>query len=128
MQIYACHASEPRLSWTLEAPEASLVDGDGHALAKHYAGPTWESLADGSKVMASKISAYSGDPSAIPLLLLKASSHEGAGRMSDVSYIQRLATRRGLPPSAGCDAAHVGDVIRVEYAATYYFYRPEAAP
>jgi hypothetical protein len=122
VQIYACQASDGGFGWSLKAPEASLADGSGQAVVKHYAGPTWEWLADGSKLMATKVAAFTEDAAAIPALLLKASSHEGQGRMSDVSYVQRLATRQGLAPSAGCDAAHAGAVARIDYTATYYFY------
>jgi len=123
VQIYACQAAEAGFAWTLNAPEATLADRQGQIVVKHYAGPTWEWLADGSKVEASKLQAFSDDAGSIPKLLLKVNKHEGQGRLSDVTYIQRLATTRGLAPATGCDAAHLDAVERVEYTATYYFYR-----
>lgn len=44
--------------------------------------------------------------------------------MAKVSYIQRLETVGGLAPASGCDAEHVGAVLRVPYEAVYYFYKP----
>jgi hypothetical protein len=123
VQIYACQAAAGGYAWTFTAPEASLLDCRGNVVVSHYAGPTWESVADHSKVVAAKVAGFTDDPSAIAELLLQASSHEGEGRMADVTYIQRLDTTGGLAPSAGCDAEHVGDVARVDYTATYYFYR-----
>lgn len=123
VQIYACQAQDSGVAWALQGPEASLTDRSGQAQVKHYAGPTWEWSSDGSKVKATKVAGFSADAGAIPLLLLKVSAHEGQGQMSDVSYIQRLATQKGVAPSAGCDASHVGQQVRVDYAATYYFYR-----
>ena len=64
--------------------------------------------------------AITADPTAIPELLLKAVSHSGDGRMSGVTYVQRLDTVGGLAPTAGCDTA--GATARVDYTATYYFY------
>ena len=126
VQIYGCQAATGGYAWTFQAPEATLVDHRGRAVIKHYAGPTWESIADGSKVIASKVDEFTDDPSAIPELLLKATPQSDTGRMSEVTYIQRLETTGGRAPSTGCDADHVGAVARVDYTATYYFY--EAKP
>jgi hypothetical protein len=123
VKIYVCQAAAGGFAWTFKAPQAALVDRHAHVLAKHYAGPTWESVPDGSKVVAEKIREFTDDPRSIPALLLKANAHEGEGRMSSVSYIQRLETSGGVSPADGCDAQHVSAVARVAYAATYYFYR-----
>jgi len=123
VQIYACQAAANGYAWTFLAPEASLFDCRGKVVVSHYAGPTWKSVTDESSVVAAKVAGFTDDPSAIPELLLEATSHEGKGRMADVTYIQRLETTGGLAPSSGCDAEHVGDLARVDYTATYYFYR-----
>lgn len=86
---------------------------------KHYAGPTWESK-DGSTVVGAKVAAFTAEPTVIPELLLQAVSHTGDGRMSEVTYIQRLDTVAGLAPATGCDATTVGASARVDYTATYY--------
>jgi uncharacterized protein DUF3455 len=128
VQIYACKATTTATAttyaWVFQAPEATLYGRRGKIEGKHYAGPTWESK-DGSTVVGSKVAAFTADPTAIPELLLKAVSNTGDGRMSDVTYIQRLSTVGGLAPSSGCDAAAAaaGATARVDYTATYYFYR-----
>ncbi len=43
--------------------------------------------------------------------------------MAGVTYVQRLDTTGGLAPATGCDASHVGDTARIDYTATYYFYK-----
>ena len=51
-QIYRCgeKAGQPRqFAWTLNRPEADLLDADGHVIGRHFKGPAWES-SDGSKV------------------------------------------------------------------------------
>ena len=124
VQIYACQATATGHGWVFQAPEADLFR-DGHHVGTHYAGPTWE-FQDGSKVVGARVSGFTPDPSAIPWLLLRAASHEGDGLMSTVTYIQRLDTVAGIAPTSGCDAAHVGEVARVDYTTRYVFYK--AAP
>jgi len=126
VQIYGCEATANGYAWAFRAPEASLFDRRGRLVVKHYAGPTWESVADQSKVVAKKLAEFSAHADSIPELLLQATTHDGAGVMDDVSYIQRLDTEGGLAPSSGCDAAHLGAIARVDYTATYFFSRPKA--
>jgi hypothetical protein len=126
VQIYVCRADATGVfSWTFTAPEATLYGCGGEA-GTHYAGPTWEAL-DGSKVVAARVAGHSPDPSAIPELLLQATAHEAAGLMANVTYIQRLETTGGLAPATGCDAGHLGEISRIDYTATYYFYRARRA-
>jgi hypothetical protein len=39
---------------------------------------------------------------AIPELLLKTTENHGAGQFGSVTYVQRLATKGGLPPKGRC--------------------------
>jgi FtsP/CotA-like multicopper oxidase with cupredoxin domain len=126
VQIYACAAkgNQPTaFDWAFRAPEAALVDRSGRAIGKHYAGPTWESV-DGSTVVGDVKARDPGpDPSAIPWLLLTAKSSTGTGVFTQTKSIQRLKTVGGAAPSQACGATNVGEVARVPYTATYYFYR-----
>jgi hypothetical protein len=122
VQIYACTAtSTSTFAWVFQAPSATLYNEGGQVAATHYAGPTWQAN-DGSTVVGAKIAAYTPNPLAIPWLLLRAASHTGDGRMAKVTYVQRLDTTGGMAPATGCDASHVGDLARVDYTATYFFY------
>jgi hypothetical protein len=118
-QIYRCNGT----AWTFVAPEADLFNARGRFKGTHYAGPTWEAL-DGSKVVAARVAGETVDATAIPWLLLGASTHEGNGRMARVSYIQRIDTTGGLAPTTGCDAEHVGLERAIDYTAIYNFYAP----
>jgi hypothetical protein len=124
-QIYNCAAKpgSAGFEWTLKAPDAVLMDASGKPAIKHFAGPTWQAN-DGSKVVG-EIAARADAPGgqAIPWLLLKAKSHEGTGEFAAVTYIQRIDTKGGLAPTAGCDAAHVGQEQKVPYTAVYVFYK-----
>jgi len=123
-QIYACTAKtgSPVYEWVLKGPDAELFDAHGEKIGRHFAGPTWE-IADGSRVVG-EVMERSAAPGAIPLLLLRAKSNDGAGMLANVRYIQRLDTAGGVAPQAGCDAEHAGDEARVSYAANYDFYGP----
>src|SRR5258705_923879 len=121
VQIYGCQLTATGPAWVFQAPEARLLNRGGHVVGTHYVGPTWESK-DGSKVVGAKVAGVVVDATAIPWLLLSPASHEGNGRMDDITFIQRLDTAGGLAPTTGCDADHVGAVARVDYAATYFFY------
>ena len=92
-------------------------------LGKHYGGPTWESD-DGSKVVGQVLEKVdSGEPSAIPWLLLAAKSSSGSGVFERVKNIQRLNTAGGKAPSAAsCSRDVAGAEARVPYQATYVFF------
>lgn len=121
-QIYTCKQQSGQYAWTLKAPEAQLLDEKGQVLGRHFAGPTWE--ANDKSAVTGKMIAHADSPEkdAIPWLLLAAVDHSGNGLMSKVSYIQRLNTRGGKAPAAGCDEAHIGAETRVSYTADYLFY------
>ena len=125
VQIYECRQSPEggsQFAWTLHAPAAELADRSGKEVGRHYEGPTWEAN-DGSKVVGELVARDPGPvSSAVPWLLLRATSTAGKGIFTKVKFIQRLNTVGGLPPQTGCDSAHVGQRARVAYSADYYFY------
>ncbi len=124
-QIYACQAgpdNEGKFEWVLEKPRADLLDEQGKKIGRHYEGPTWEA-ADGSKVVGEvhqRATAPRSD--AVPWLLLKTKAAADAGTFRGVTYIQRVNTVGGVAPDGGCDKAHVGKEVAIDYQADYYFY------
>ena len=122
-QIYVCGAN----AWVLDRPQADLYGEKGDVIGKHYKGPVWEAT-DGSKV-SGRVQERANAPkaNAIPWLLLKAASHEGAGTFAGISYIQRVDTEGGAAPAAGCDKSHAGAELAVDYQATYIFYGAQNA-
>jgi len=122
-QIYTCQpAADGKFVWTYKAPEAELHDNMGAILGYHSAGPTWK-LDDGSGVKG-KVVAKADQPDTIPWLLVTVTDHTGAGALSSVDTIQRLNTKNGLPPAAGCDASTQNKETKSAYTADYYFYAP----
>lgn len=125
VQIYTCKAKADNsgFEWTFIAPEAVLLDNANAQVGTHYAGPTWEGN-DKSKVVGERVaSVNSPDSSAIPWLLLKAKSTEGAGVFSKTTFIQRLETTGGKVPGTGCDASKLESESRVNYTAIYAYFK-----
>jgi hypothetical protein len=126
-QVYVCGsgaADKGHFEWTLEKPDAVLINEQGTIVGKHYAGPAWEA-SDGSTVtgqVQQRVDAPGG--AAIPWLLLKTASHQGQGTFARVAFIQRVDTVGGLAPAGGCDKSKAGDHVAVDYRAIYYFYAP----
>ena len=125
-QIYTCKEQNGQYSWTPKGPDAQLFDKHGKLIGRHFLGPTWE-LNDKSAVTG-KIIQHVDAPykDAVPWLLLEAVSHSGNGKLSNVAFIQRINTRGGKPPEAGCDASSPGKEARSPYTATYRFFRSKA--
>jgi hypothetical protein len=120
VQIYRWNGA----SWVFVAPVANLYSDAGYhgQVGTHYAGPTWESNS-GSKVVASRVDGCTPDPTAIPWLLLKTVSTDGPGIFKKVTFIQRVNTTGGLPPTSA--GVNIGEEKRVPYTAEYYFYRAQ---
>ena len=128
VQMYRCQATASGgYAWVFLAPEADLLDQQGHIKGSHYVGPTWEAL-DGSTVVGARVNGLTVDPTAIPWLLLRAVSTTGDGRMTPVTFIHRVDTTAGLAPTGGCDADHVGEQADIDYTATYHFYKATGQP
>ena len=130
VQIYQCTASGTAYTWTLQGPEADLLDSKTFAaVGKHGAGPSWAWI-DGSSVTGKVLEQQpSGDATAnIPWLLLQATSTGANGALSTVNYVRRSDTDGGIPAAAGCSEATVNTVTRVPYKAVYTFYAPAAKP
>jgi hypothetical protein len=116
-QVYECKED----AWALRGPEATLKSDHGDPIGRHFSGPTW-AFDDGSQVtgaVAQKSDAPR--PDAIPWLLLRATSHAGAGMLARVTSIQRVDTQGGKAPPGACAGQAP---LSVPYSATYYFYAP----
>ncbi|MCU7730729.1 DUF3455 domain-containing protein [Actinoplanes sp. KI2] len=98
-------------------PEAQLIGTGGRV--HHFAGPSWQSLRDGSLVTATKVKSAPPKDGAIPELLLQVVSHSGSGVLSKADWINRLYTSGGVAPTGSCTA---GQTVQVPYGAVYVFW------
>lgn len=128
-QVYECRAGSGGAApaWAFVAPDARLFETDGRPAGQHGAGPYWQAL-DGSRTEG-KVLARADAPvaGAIPWLLLEARSTGAAGRLAPVTRIRRVHTVGGNAPATGCDAARLGQPLRVPYTADYLFHSSPAA-
>lgn len=109
--------------WTFVGPDAALNDRMGMRVGRYYGPPaTWEN-ADGSKLTGTQVAVAPAMAGSIPYQLVKANPAMGAGAMSGVSYIQRVATQGGVAPSISCTADARGRKEVVDYQADYIFYK-----
>jgi hypothetical protein len=126
VQIYRCAATANGFAWTFVAPRADLTDNRGRVIIEHFGGPTWQAT-DGSKVVGSVVSSVAVSPTAVPWLLLSATTTPapgGGGLLADTTFVQRLLTVGGVAPAAStCGAAAVGTTAEVPYTAEYVFWK-----
>jgi hypothetical protein len=125
VQIYDCLASPAGpYAWTFKAPEATLVNTAGEMVARHYAGPRWESVKDASTVEGTRLASEASlSPGAITQLLLSTVVVKPGAMFGSVTFIQRVNTVGGSAPATGCDATAQGTQLRVPYTASYLFFR-----
>jgi len=121
-QIYACGKNgRGEIAWLHKGPEADLFDAQGNPFGKHYGGPAWEAPDGGKVIGAPKASAPAPQAGDIPWLLLDIVSREGEGVFAQAKAVLRVATEGGAAPSAPCDEAREGEIVRVPYRAIYIF-------
>ena len=99
-----------------------LFDDCGKVIGSHYAGPTWESRRDGSKVTGVVLQrAPAPNSNAIPWLSLRGVPANPSGAFAPTTFIQRVNTTGGLAPAAAPTAP--GEEARVAYTADDVFHR-----
>ena len=123
VQIYTCRQTSQGFAWAGPDPDAILATADRKLTVHHYKGPTWEAT-DGSMVRSDGSLAKHFLPQnkdAVHWLELPAK--EPTRQFGHVTFVHRIDTSGGLPPSdRPCDAQHAGDQERVPYSAAYLFY------
>jgi Protein of unknown function (DUF3455) len=113
-----------QFEWAFVGPEATLNDRAGKAIGKYYGPPaTWESV-DTSKVSGAQMAVAPAAPGNLALQLVKVNPTTGKGQMRGFSYIQRVATKGGVPSANSCEARKVGQRGVVPYQADYIFWAP----
>ncbi|MHC8319588.1 DUF3455 domain-containing protein [Pseudomonas sp. GB2N2] len=108
--------------WIFVGPKAVLNDRSGKQVGTYFGPPaTWQAK-DGSKVTGTQLAVAPSSPGNLPYQLVKANPAEGKGAMSGVIYIQRVALKGGVAPSAECTTANKGKQEVVKYQADYIFW------
>ena len=126
-QIYECKVTDDgKYVWALKGPDAELRDSRGSVVISHTIGPKWQHR-DGSTILGTAIvKEPAPDGKSIPWLLLTAdNSSSRAGTLSKVTFVQRIHTEGGAPPTGGCEQGHNGAEFGAKYEADYLFYAPQ---
>jgi hypothetical protein len=121
VQIFRCEARESAQRWVNKLPEAELTDDAGKLVVRLGANQTFEHV-DGSR-LAGEVVDHVPAPldKALVWLLLKTRSY-GKGTLAGTTYVQRIDTVGGMPPDS-CAAAELNQVLRVDFAADFVFFR-----
>ena len=140
-QNYVCQpsASLGRVDWTLFTPEATLFNDRDEQLITHFFSPnpdevgtivraTWQDSGDTSSVWAKAVASATVNSNAIAWVKLEAVGTQtgptGGDTLAGTTFVQRVNTEGGLPPSTGCDRLNdVGRKAFVPYKADYFFYK-----
>ncbi len=124
-QVFRCEKVEGKGLWVFRQPDAELLDDAGRVVGRHGANVSFEHV-DGSRLVAT-IAAYDDAPKPTDLKwLLFTTKSYGKGAFDGVTNVQRINTSGGIPP-AGCDLAHAGRVLRIDFTSDFVFYRPRAS-
>jgi Protein of unknown function (DUF3455) len=139
-QNYVCLPAEAGVKFVLFTPQATLASDAGRQIATHYFSPnpldgtiraTWERSRDTSTVWGTVIGTTADSDflaqGAIAWLLIQPVAVQGgiAGGedFTATTFVQRLNTTGGMPPSSGCaSTTDVGNQAFVPYTADYVFY------
>jgi hypothetical protein len=123
---YECRAKAgtPGASeWVFVGPKADLNGRNGAKLGSYYGPPATWAAADGSRITGTQVAVAPMGMGNIPAQLVKANPAMGAGAMSGVTYVQRVATQGGVAPASPCDGASMGRKEVVKYQADYIFWK-----
>ena len=122
VQVFRCEARGTGYSWVYRLPEADLFDAAGKAVIRHGANFSFEH-ADSSRLLGTVIDFDEApDPNNLRWLLLSTRSF-GEGILTGVTYVQRVNTIGGMPPSR-CDPGQQNRLLRVDFSADFVFYKP----
>lgn len=124
VQVFRCEKRDGQGAWVFRQPDAELLDAGRKVVGRHGANFSFEHV-DGSRLVAT-IAAHDDAPKPTDLRwLLMTTRSFGKGAFDGVTHVQRINTSGGMPP-AGCDAAHAGHVLRVDFTSDFVFYSPRA--
>jgi hypothetical protein len=123
VQVYTCGA-DGKFPASPREPVATLEDARGRAVGIHGKGPFWAGF-DGSKVVGTAIKAVpspAGPANVTWVKLSGASELNAPGLFGNVSFVQRIDSKGGAAPTAGCTP---GSTKAVDYSTNYVFWSPK---
>ena len=125
---YECRAKTDApgtFEWVFVGPQADLNSRSGAKMGTYFGPPATWAANDGSKITGTQVAVSPAPAGNITFQLVKANPASGAGAMLGVTYIQRVAPKGGVAPTASCTSDGVGKKSVVKYQADYIFWTAE---
>lgn len=117
---YECKQAASGTEWVFAGPNAILKNRSGEQVGIYYGPPaTWEAN-DGSRLTATQLATAPAGAQNLPYQLVKANPAIGQGKLTGVTFIQRVALQGGVAPKISCN---VGERTKVTYKADYIFWK-----
>ena len=126
VQIFRCEKRDGAFVWAFRQPDAQLLDSSGKVVGRHGASFSFEH-SDGSRLTATIVDYDEAPNSADLRWVLMTTRSFGKGAFDGITHVQRINTRRGMPPER-CDAAQSNQLLRVDFSADFIFYGAKSAP
>ncbi len=124
VQIFRCEKHSGKTVWVFRQPQAELLDSSGKPVGRHGASFSFEHD-DGSRLVSTIVAYDEADkPTDLRWLLLTTRSF-GTGLFENVSHVQRINTKGGMPP-ASCEPSQINQLLRVDFTSDFVFYRPRS--
>lgn len=126
-QVYTANGT----AWILTGATAELYNSRSENVGVHFylpqvdpkgGQPSWKTDCPPSLVTAKVVSKAQVESNSIVWALLKSTNSQGSsGLFGDVSYLQRLFTKNGLPPSF--PPTEVNAIFKSPYTSFYVYYK-----
>ena len=117
---YECKQTASGTEWVFAGPKAVLNNRAGEQVGIYYGPPaTWEAN-DGSRLTATQVAVAPAGAGNLPYQLVKANPVIGNGKLTGITFIQRVALQGGVAPKMDCK---VGENTKVAYKADYIFWK-----
>lgn len=124
--IYVCRKEKQPLTaykWIVAGEQAVLKDSEDKEIGTYSGPPARWSLDDKSFVNGSQVAASPNGAKNIPFQLVKADVAGGQGKLTAVSYVQRVNTKGGVAPHAKCSSDNDDEKVEVDYQANFIFWK-----
>lgn len=128
VQRYECRAlatMTDRYAWAWLGPDAALRDAQGRPAGRLVPGPQWVGRDGGRMVGRVRASAAAPGPDDLPWEVI-AREGPATGAFTQVTSVQQVETRGGLPPTTACDESVLGRQAQSPFQARQVLYRKKS--
>ena len=126
--IWKCDYKGPftdqKYEWQLDQPDLKLLDNQGKQVGRLFGSPAQFDHWAASNITVTPVAEAPAGSDNLPLALVKANPATGSpGPLTGTTYVQRVATKGGIAPTADCNWMNVRQTRQAPFEAEYVFYR-----